>query len=371
MAPVVTLRSPARATTSAGNDDMRGPSISDTADRYLAGRLGRGEITAGSAAKVAGSVRCLVRVVGDKPLRKLGKTDVEAWMASISDRAASTRALYWSHLNVFFEWCVDEELTVRNPFRKVKPPKSPRRPPRDLSGEQVAKLLVAATRDDGVRGRLIVLLMVQQGLRCAGVSRLRCEDVDLEGRWMRVVEKGGHERALWITDETLETLTAYLAEHPCDGGPLVRAWQPHVVPHRAAFDRGLEPGTVSRWVTKWMYWSGIKKNARDGVTPHALRHTCATDMLEAGADIMQVSATLGHASVATTMIYAHVRPKALVGAMGGRRYGDALGVAASPVAPAPAAARLKPKPRPWAAGSHGIHVPFIGTGLQIVAKERG
>jgi integrase/recombinase XerD len=134
---------------------------------------------------------------------------------------------------------VDEEVLVRNPFRQVKPPKSKRRPPRALSPDQVAALLAVVP---DVRARLIVLLMVQQGLRCAGVASLRAEDVDLAGRWMRVREKNGHERTLWITDECAEALTLYLGRWPVASGPLVRAWR-----HNGGSMRCTAPGARRRW----------------------------------------------------------------------------------------------------------------------------
>jgi len=329
MAPVFALRS---LDGDEAGDDVRGVTITAAMERYLDARIGRGELTPESAKKVRNAVKQLVKAVGDKPIRKLGKADAEQWLAVVAHKQVSTRRLNWSCLRVFCEWCVDEELLVRNPFRQVKPPKPQRRPPRDLPREAVGKLLVAAERADGLRGKVIVLLMVQQGLRCGGVAGLRVEDVDLAARWMRVVEKGGHERSLWITDECHEALVAYLSEHPVyEPGPLVRAWKhpgqrcaglgPHL---NVATERGLDAGTISKWVTGWMYDAGIKRHARDGVTPHALRHTCATNMLDAGADIMDVRAALGHSSVSTTMIYTAVRPQRLPGAMGGRRYGEGV-----------------------------------------------
>lgn len=296
---------------------------------YIDGRVARGEVTKGTAARVMGVIRRMAESCGDVPVRDLDKGYAEAFMASVAHKMKSTRKFDHSAVNNFAEWMVDEEIIDRNPFRRVKPPKPERRVPRPLGRDQVAACLRAAERADGSRGRLIVLLMVQQGFRCSGVASLRREEVDLAGGWMRLREKGGHEREIPITEECGEALAAYLAEFPCESGPLVRAWMPPGTPgvgarERQASRRGLAASSVSRFVTEWMYLAGVKSSPRDRITPHAFRHTCATDMLEAGADITEVQAMLGHQSVGTTMIYTQVRPARLQRAAAGRRYGVTL-----------------------------------------------
>jgi site-specific recombinase XerD len=300
---------------------MGGPSISAAVEMYLRSRMDRGEMNVQSAKKIGGAVRRMVESCGDRPVKKMDKGYAEAWLTSVSGKGLSTRRQYWSYLHSFSEWCVDEELLHRNPFRKAKPPKPPRRQPRPLRHDEVAAVLAVAPDP---RARLIVLLMVQQGLRCIGVASLRAEDVDLQGRWMRVTEKGGHERVLPITDETLAAMRAYLYEYPVASGPLIRAWRPSggsvgLAPPMAS-ERPLTASTVSKWVTGWMYEAGVKGEARDGKSPHAFRHTCATDMLEQGANIVEVQNTLGHASLATTTVYTGVRPERLISAMGSRSY---------------------------------------------------
>lgn len=243
-------------------------------------------------------------------------------MEATVGNAPSTRRLRWGFVSGFCEWLVDEEVLGRNPFRQVKPPKPPRRPPRALPNDAVGALLSVAP---DLRARLIILLMVQQGLRCGGVAGLLIEDVDLAAGVLRVSEKFGNERVLPITEECREALVAYLGRFPASQGPLVRAWRPNGGTGRTcapvASERPLAAGTVSKMVSAWMYEAGVKSLPRDGRSAHALRHTCATDMLEAGADLMEVRDTLGHTSVATTQAYLGSASGRLRGAMGGRRYG--------------------------------------------------
>lgn len=301
---------------------MRGTTIGQASELYLQGRVARGEISAQTAAKVRIGLRQLTDAVGDKPVRKLSKQDAEAWLAHTQTigNIASTRRQRWSHLNVFCEWCVDEELMDRNPFRRVKPPKPPRKVARTLSREEVARVLAVAP---SVRDQLIIILMVQEGLRCAGVSSLQVDDVDLQRRHLRVCEKFGHERVISVTEECCEYIGRYLSRYPAERGPLIRAWSPNRS-NQAGFpeasDRALSAGTISKFVSEWMWEAGVKQAPRDGRSAHAFRRTCATDMLENGADIVAVRDTLGHRSLATTNDYIGSAAGRLEGAMGGRRY---------------------------------------------------
>lgn len=296
--------------------------ITEAARRYTSERVARGQIQPQSAGKVMVTVKQLVAACGDRPIAELDKEAAESWLVATAHHKASTRALRWSYLNVFCEWCVDEELMPRNPFRRVRPPKPPRVPPRALTRDEVGRILAACP---DLRARLIVMLMVQQGLRCAGVAALRVEDVDLEARTMRVREKFDNERVLPITDECHDTLVDYLRRWPAEAGPLVRAWKPNGGTGQSmaaeATRRGLGAGTISKFVSGWMADAGVKVEAGDGKAAHALRHTCATDMIEAGADLVEVRDTLGHTSVATTNRYLGSAVGRLRDPMSGRRYG--------------------------------------------------
>ena len=148
---------------------------------------------------------------------------------------------------------------------------------------------------------------MQEGLRACEVSRLRLEDVDVRERCVLVRGKGGHERVLPLSDETWRALTAYLAEWPASTGPLVRSYNE---PSRA-----LTAPYIVICVGRWMRHAGVPASG------HALRHTAASDMLRAGAHVVDVQAALGHANVATTSRYLPLVVDGLRQAMGGRRYG--------------------------------------------------
>lgn len=253
-----------------------------------------------------------VRQVGaDRDPRSLRRADLEHWLDSRTVSAATLR-LQFSTLRVFFNWLVATERIKRHPMAGLDPPKEPRRLPRALRPDAVAAVMARLD----ARGLLVVSLMVQEGLRRAEVAGLQLDDIDFDRRLMRVIGKGGHERVLPITTETFGYLLSYLAEHPASAGPLVRSYGGG--PHPEG--RALTPDYIGDLVGEWMSAAGVKARARDGVSAHALRHTAATDMLRAGAHLLDVKTALGHTSLTTTQRYLPWVVGDLRDAMGGRTY---------------------------------------------------
>jgi site-specific recombinase XerD len=129
---------------------------------------------------------------------------------------------------------------------------------------------------------------------------------------MLVRGKGGHERVLPISDETMDALNRYLAEHPGGAGPLVRSYHDEKSPITATH--------LGHLVAQWMLDAGIKQAAHDGRGCHSGRHTMASDMVRAGESLRNVQAALGHESISTTQIYLPWVIGDLRKAMGGRQY---------------------------------------------------
>lgn len=233
------------------------------------------------------------------------------WLAG-RDVAQGTLRNQHGQVAAFLTWLVVTERIARHPLAGVKPPREPRRLPRGLPTEAVTKLL--DTLDP--RGQLIVSLMVQEGLRDEETCNLQVADIDYENNAMLVTGKGGHQRVLPISEETLGYLRRYLAEDPVSVGPVVRTLKTSSYPGRP-----MRPDYLSKLIARWMYAAGIKQRPHDGVSGHALRHTCATDMLRNGAHVRDVQAALGHSNLATTSRYLPWVTAPLRDAMAGRRYG--------------------------------------------------
>lgn len=267
------------------------PALSKTIDRYLLERSRRGEFSPDTKRTVGSILHRFARNIGDPPTIKLHRGHVRRWWAGL-ECGPSTARNQLSTVRTFLRWCVDEGLLRSDPTRTIRPPREPRRIPRTIARPAAARL-VAALPD--ARARLIVLWMLHLGLRCGEVSRIQVGDIDRDARLLVVRGKGQRERILPIPAEAWHALLAYLEEAPATSGPLVRRYDDH--------SRALVPHYISDMVRRFMRDAGVKVGPRDGLSGHALRRTCATDLLDGGAHIRQVQEVLGHASIQQTAKY--------------------------------------------------------------------
>lgn len=222
--------------------------------------------------------------------RTLRAKDVDSWLATQNvGRATIRRRL--SMLKGFTHWLVLTDRAKKDACLGVKMPKPPRSMPRELPAQAVTKTLLSA-RDP--RDVAMICLMAHEGLRAAEVASVQVGDLDRLERLLRVVGKGGHERWVAVSSETLDAIGNYLGVHPVASGPIIRSYRTNLP---------LTAGTVGRYVMEAMVAAGIKARPRDGVSGHALRHTAAGALLDDGADLRDVSEFLGHANLATTSVY--------------------------------------------------------------------
>ncbi|MDQ3432134.1 MAG: site-specific tyrosine recombinase XerD, partial [Actinomycetota bacterium] len=196
-------------------------------------------------------------------------------------------------------FCLHEGLTADDPSRDVRPPTPARRLPKAVSVEDVERLLAAAGQPEGPRGlrdRALLELLYATGARISEAVGLDVDDLDLAAGGVRLAGKGGRERVVPVGSYARTALEAYL----------VRAR-----PELAAKGRG-EPAvflnTRGGRLTRQSAWTVLRAAAeRAGlsvaVSPHTLRHSFATHLLDGGADVRVVQELLGHASVTTTQVY--------------------------------------------------------------------
>ncbi|MFA4663155.1 tyrosine recombinase XerA [Pyrococcus kukulkanii] len=179
---------------------------------------------------------------------------------------------------------------------RLKNPKIPKTLPKSLTREEVRKLISVI---ESPRDRLMILLMYGAGLRISELCNLRKEDVDFENSLLRVRGgKGGKDRVIPLPKDLLEEIRRYINARKDDSPYLF------VEKRRKKKDR-LSPKTVWRIVKMYGEKAGIK------LTPHQLRHSFATHMLESGVDIRIIQELLGHANLSTTQIYTKVTAKHL------------------------------------------------------------
>lgn len=276
-------------------------------EKYVHDRLQRGEFAKSTAEGTIYLLRDFARAMPEDP-RKITRALIEEWMAR-PNLAQGYRRVRLSRVRTFAQWMVLNDFIVRDPTLGIRTPRTPRQAPRGLPHASVARLVDAcATRRD----LLTILLMVQEGLRCAEVAGLEIGDIDWSERTILVVGKGGDERTLPISEETWVALLAYLDEYPAGAGRLIRSYKDG--------HSGLSAPYVSCEVGDIFRRSGVKKKARDGKSAHALRHTMAHDLIKSKVHLLDVQRALGHASLMTTRRYLPNVVGDLRTAMAGRSY---------------------------------------------------
>lgn len=259
--------------------------------------------------------RLLWRFAAEADVRSVDDLTRRRVLGWLEDRGrqvgAGTLRTNWTDLAMWFGWLVREGFIDASPIEGEYRPKAGQMVPRAVATD-LAGLVLAAAPDS--RARLVIVLMLQQGLRCIEVSRLQAADIDHVGRAMIVRGKHDKERVLPVMDETWRALLDWWADCPDARrtGPVIRS--------RMDPAAGVGPGFIGRLTREAMYESGVKKSPGDGVTPHGLRHTMATDMARSGANVRDIQAALGHASLQSTQVYMPLVVNGLAIAMGGRTY---------------------------------------------------
>ena len=210
----------------------------------------------------------------------------------------------------FHRFCLDEGLLAVDPSEQVGAPRVPQGIPKALSESEVAALLEAVVGDTAraLRDRAIVETLYATGVRISELVGLDRRDLDSEDGLVRVLGKGGKERIVPVGRSARDALTAYFAH----GRPeLVRERRRTRSDAEAVFlnARGGRLSRQSCW--KIVRTAGERAGLGGRLSPHVLRHSCATHMLDRGADIRVVQELLGHASLSTTQVYTKVSPERL------------------------------------------------------------
>lgn len=225
------------------------------------------------------------------------------YVRNIQDRySRPTVARKISAIRTFFRYLRREQLIEDDPSRTVRGPKLARRLPECLDRDEVARLFMAADSTAlGVRDRAIMETLYATGMRVSELCGVRLQDYDLEAMEMRVLGKGARERVVLLNVSASAWLRRYLSDHRgrLAGVPDPEPTDPLFVSREAT---ALSTRSVHRIVIKHASRAGITKT----ITPHTLRHSFATHLLEGGADLRVVQDLLGHSSISTTQIYTHV-----------------------------------------------------------------
>lgn len=254
----------------------------------------------------------------DRPADRIDPAEVDyaavrAFMRDQYDRgqARSSAARRLAAIRSFGRYLRREEVVERDPGALMATPKQDRKLPARLDEGEMTRVLETpdCTTRLGRRDRAILELFYASGLRLGELAGLGLEDVDLSSRLVRVLGKGGKERIVPFNRATADALRACLADREApvrDGGG--------ALPPRARGRAGAEPlfvnyrgGRLStRSIDRLVRRCAAAAGTRLGISPHALRHSFATHLLERGADLRAIQEMLGHARISTTQRYTHV-----------------------------------------------------------------
>jgi len=221
--------------------------------------------------------------------------------------ASSTVARKLASLRSFYAFGQREGWVRTNPAKPLRSPRRSRKLPKFLTGDEIARLLAAPRPDaaGGIRDRAILELMYSAGVRVRELVSLDDGDLDLQNGTARVRGKGRRERLGVVGSHARRALRAWLAARP------------NTVAARAPTGRPLFTNKlggrlsvrgIARLLEKHLAVAGLAGRA----SPHTLRHSFATHLLDAGADIRSVQELLGHKSLVTTQIYTHVTTRKLL-----------------------------------------------------------
>jgi integrase/recombinase XerC len=246
--------------------------------------------------------------VGDAGVDEVHADTVRHWLRVLdgtADRASIARKL--AAVRGLFRFLIDTRRLAVDPTLGVATPKTRRKLPAHLTLDEVDRLLSTPPANTllGLRDRAILELLYSAGLRVGELTGLDWEQVDVEAALVRVHGKGGKERVVPVGRPALRALATY-------ADALRHAGQP---PAAGAVFRNARGGrltarSVARLMERHVLLSGTTTKA----TPHALRHTFATHLLGAGADLRAIQELLGHASLSTTQRYTHVDLRRLMDA---------------------------------------------------------
>lgn len=234
--------------------------------------------------------------------------DLRGYVAALSEAgyAKSSIARRLASLRSFFRFGQREGWAKQNPARPLRSPRKPRPLPHFLSTEDIGRLLgaPAPATPAGLRDRAILETLYSAGLRVSELVALSDGDLDFEAGLVRVRGKGRRERLAPVGSYAADALKRWLRArrlHPrTPPGP-----DAPVFVNRSG--RRLTTRSVGRMLEKYLRQTGLDRRT----SPHSLRHTFATHLLDRGADIRSVQELLGHKSLVTTQIYTHVSTAAM------------------------------------------------------------
>jgi len=228
----------------------------------------------------------------------LGRRDLQR--SSVARKLTAARGL--------FDQMTRAGTAVANPAELLPNPRTDSRLPRVLDRDEIRDLLdgIPTSTPLDARDRAMLELAYSSGLRCAELIALDMRSIDFDDETVRVIGKGHKERVLPLGEPALRAVASYLQQ----SRPALVSGNGESALLVSKSGRRLSPSDVTRRLSRWVAEAAIAGR----VSPHVMRHSFATHMLEGGADLRSIQELLGHASLSTTQIYTRVEPSRLADA---------------------------------------------------------
>lgn len=249
-------------------------------------------------------IEYLTESVGREPRpAEITPLDLRTYVAALHEAgyAKSSVARRLASLRSFFRFCQREELCQHNPAKPLRNPRRDRKLPHFLTGEEIGKLLVSPPNNTamGLRDRAIFETLYSAGLRVSELVGMNVDDVDFEEDLVTVRGKGKRERLAPLGKYAVRAMQRWLRKRTVAKGVPTKIGSPVFV---NKFGKRLTTRSIGRMLEKYLKLTGLDTRT----SPHTLRHSFATHLLDRGADIRSVQELLGHKSLVTTQIYTHV-----------------------------------------------------------------
>ena len=252
-------------------------------------------------------LREFAQVLEKKMPEEITCLEIRSFLAALKEKnySKSTVSRKLACIRSFFKYLVRENILKTNPAAGIATPKRDKRLPQFLDPQEVTHLLEAPAIDnwEGKRDRAILELFYSSGLRVSELVGLNHDDVDFFSELVRVRGKGKKERIVPVGSVALKAIQTYAEHRPPK--------EKEAAQKKALYLNRSGGRLTDRSVRRMMLKYGRKIALKKEVSPHMLRHSFATHMLDRGADLRSVQELLGHENLSTTQIYTHVTTKRL------------------------------------------------------------
>jgi integrase/recombinase XerD len=243
-----------------------------------------------------------LREKGVQEIRDVGKLHIRGFLLALRNKNLNTKSIVRNLvvIRTFFKFLIQEGLLESNPLEEFESPKVAKRLPEILTLEEIEQILEQPNPQTplGIRDRAMLEMLYATGMRVSELTQLPIHQVNLEAGYVLLYGKGSKERLVPLGSEAMKWVTVYLKTA------------------RGILSKGKENPSLfinrsGKGMSRQWFWKNLKDYARRAglrkrITPHLLRHSFASHLLERGADIRSVQMMLGHADISTTQIYTHV-----------------------------------------------------------------